>query len=346
MSNWYNVVGSNCHIAFDHTCVEGNTIRSLVGGNKVLVDGPITKKDDWYSLYNLNRPEESKRVKVVSIEVRNPSTFLQPIDGANAFTLISFHIITSISALLISKNENNWLGLSDNGVYLRFIHTWDYMTQVSGLVFSVLRFDGIEEKYKVRHNGQIYTRQGNNSYVPRTGELFTNINNSDETKLVSYAMYDAVLTDNEVLKVYNNILNDLFIENNSHKSIKPKTTYLNLLHETPVKYVKDSQHKHFGVHPYSGKDILINSKVYIAFQGNPEILTIKDIITEEDEPVVTDLFLINRKTGELVASTKSNERGEFEFKGIKADIDYIVLSPHPRYEFKSIAKDYLKREVK
>lgn len=69
---------------------------------------------------------------------------------------------------------------------------------------------------------------------------------------------------------------------------------------------------------------------------------INDFVYEEEIPVQTTLFLIERLTGRLVATTQSKSDGSFSFKGVDRTIDYIIISSDKKYQFNSIIKDYLK----
>ena len=67
---------------------------------------------------------------------------------------------------------------------------------------------------------------------------------------------------------------------------------------------------------------------------------IGDHVYEEDQPIVTKLYLLVRNTGELVETTYSNTDGYFEFHNIDKTLEYVVISPHLQHQFNSIIKDY------
>ena len=52
------------------------------------------------------------------------------------------------------------------------------------------------------------------------------------------------------------------------------------------------------------------------------------------------LYLLERLTGKLVAKTRSDETGYFKFKNIDKTLDYIIISPDSKNQFKTILKDY------
>ena len=67
---------------------------------------------------------------------------------------------------------------------------------------------------------------------------------------------------------------------------------------------------------------------------------LSDIITKEDLPVATRVFLYERFSGRLVRFTESNIRGEFTFFNLNKNLEYVVTSHDMSYEFKSIIKNY------
>lgn len=85
----------------------------------------------------------------------------------------------------------------------------------------------------------------------------------------------------------------------------------------------------------------ITSTVHTANILKSRYKNIKDIVLKENEPVRTKLFLYERHSGGLLATTWSNDKGEFEFKELDANWEYIVSSPDREYQFKSIIKDYI-----
>lgn len=67
---------------------------------------------------------------------------------------------------------------------------------------------------------------------------------------------------------------------------------------------------------------------------------IVDIVLEEGQPVQTTLYLYERRTGVLLKTTYSNKRGEFLFKDLNKDFEYLVTASDPKYQFQSILKNY------
>lgn len=68
-------------------------------------------------------------------------------------------------------------------------------------------------------------------------------------------------------------------------------------------------------------------------------LRVKDIVTKEDVPTRTKLFLYERYSGDLLFDTWSNDSGEFSFPYVPAG-EYRVDSYDPEAQFRSITKDY------
>lgn len=69
-------------------------------------------------------------------------------------------------------------------------------------------------------------------------------------------------------------------------------------------------------------------------------ISIKDVVTKEDVPTVSKLFIYEKYTGVLIASTWSNEQGEFEFTGLDKTKEYIIHSYDKDLQYKSIIKDF------
>lgn len=91
-------------------------------------------------------------------------------------------------------------------------------------------------------------------------------------------------------------------------------------------------------------DIVLDEKVIVENLSISELTDIKDFVYEEGIPVVTKLFLLKRQSGHLVAQTISTSTGYFEFKNLDKNLEYIVVSTDKKYQFKSILKDYDKRD--
>lgn len=72
--------------------------------------------------------------------------------------------------------------------------------------------------------------------------------------------------------------------------------------------------------------------------------SLSDFIYEEEEPIATKVFLIDRVSGKHIATTYSDSTGFFEFKNIERDKEYLVVAPHLNYQHRAIAKDYLKED--
>lgn len=72
-----------------------------------------------------------------------------------------------------------------------------------------------------------------------------------------------------------------------------------------------------------------------------EYMDIEDHVYEEGVPISTTLFLIERLTGKLIATTNSNKEGRFCFKHIDKSKDYVVIASDKKYQFNSIIKDYI-----
>lgn len=68
--------------------------------------------------------------------------------------------------------------------------------------------------------------------------------------------------------------------------------------------------------------------------------TIEDYVYEEGETVQTKLYLYEKATGQLIKTTISDKNGYFIFHNLNEKQEYIVSAIDPKYQFKSISKDY------
>lgn len=73
---------------------------------------------------------------------------------------------------------------------------------------------------------------------------------------------------------------------------------------------------------------------------SPKRIDLKDFVYEEEVPVQTDLYLLERHSGQILKRTRSDTKGFFEFKSLDPELEYIIISPDVKYQYKSVIKDY------
>lgn len=166
-----------------------------------------------------------------------------------------------------------------------------------------------------------------------------------EADIIAYALYDANLTYEQLyltdLAIDEQFLiNKTLLSTQTSKIMTYKYSYFNTSVDTSNTKIK------FNYTDYLRKKTLesinlIQYEINIKDTFIKEYKTIKDYVYEENTPVVTVLYLIERSSGILIAKTVSRQDGYFEFKNINKDLDYIVLSPDKKYQFKSVIKDYI-----
>lgn len=93
------------------------------------------------------------------------------------------------------------------------------------------------------------------------------------------------------------------------------------------------------------KSLVIKSKIIqLDTQIFEDYVFIRDYVFKENIPVQTNLYLIERQSGQILKRTKSDTTGFFEFTDLDPNLEYIIISPDGMYQYKSVIKDYdLKR---
>lgn len=165
-----------------------------------------------------------------------------------------------------------------------------------------------------------------------------------DADIIAYGLFDKEFTQDEIDQVLTKIDEQFLIEKTDIKieytDTQDQAPFINSIIDVET----NDQLKYYpylkplGIEPNQ----IINSKVYTKDILVKNYGTIFDYVYEENIPVQTILYLINRADGKLIDSTYSNIEGYFEFKNIDISKDYIVISPDKKYQFKSVIKDYIK----
>lgn len=162
--------------------------------------------------------------------------------------------------------------------------------------------------------------------------------------LVAVGIWDTPLTEEEIFKVLSQI-DGKFVGKELHltlNSLKEKIDYLDLKLNKEEEFLEEV----YDILKYPKfKDDLISEDVFfrkavIANAPYKKLFTISDIVTKEDVPVVSKLNLYEKYSGELIANTWSNPKGQFSFKGLESGQEYIITSWDKDLEYRSIIKDY------
>ena len=111
-----------------------------------------------------------------------------------------------------------------------------------------------------------------------------------------------------------------------------------LIHKNELDFFNESKRNVLALH----RELKGRVASFDAPQGST--ITLEGLITEEDIPVSVQLYIYNKKTGELVSKTTSNKLGEYSFEQLDKTLEYFVTAYDKKYQYKSIIQDYNTQE--
>lgn len=111
-----------------------------------------------------------------------------------------------------------------------------------------------------------------------------------------------------------------------------------LIHKNELDFFNESKRNVLALH----RELKGRVASFDAPQGST--FTLEGLITEEDIPVSVQLYIYNKKTGELVSKTTSNKLGEYSFEQLDKTLEYFVTAYDKKYQYKSIIQDYNTQE--
>lgn len=165
--------------------------------------------------------------------------------------------------------------------------------------------------------------------------------------IVAYGLFDKDLSLEQLDKVIKDIDNEFLFSDETIKlnksNIKLDFSFKNYFKKTSI---YNSNH-HLTSTTKILKPLNIDYKTTSFVPEIPQIdiespkrIDLKDFVYEEEVPVQTELYLLERHSGQILKRTRSNTQGFFEFKDLDPELEYIIISPDIKYQYKSVIKDY------
>ena len=201
-----------------------------------------------------------------------------------------------------------------------------------------------------------------------------------DADIVAYGMFDKYLSDFEIQNILQNIDSEFIVERNYKKDFKADTNigkvvnnskiinfnlkgnsykkipdfiFSNLLIDYQLK-MKPSITNFLSEIEITKKEVLFSQFKQLFYENTSRVMLVdprfettfdlKGLVTEEDIPVVTKLFIYERLSGLLIGSTTSNKDGIYVFRQLDKNLEYIITSYDRKYQYKSIIQDYNAKE--
>ena len=160
--------------------------------------------------------------------------------------------------------------------------------------------------------------------------------------IIAYGLFNKNLSMKNINKILVAIDEKFLVDSGSAKVIKNNLSfkYINRLSlNNTLKNISIYTYKYRNTSP-----TVCNKVIYEKPESTDikikEYTEISDYVYEENRPTTVTLYLLERSTGKLLAKTRSDETGYFKFKNIDKTLDYIIISPDSKNQFKTILKDY------
>lgn len=372
---WWNIVtNSNPIFAIDSTSqieFEGSVLRYANNPNNYFVSQAFTKnaveKSNCYGTKAYNYTQlfdyfysyKSLRFKKISFK------FKEVLNYPENFTLILCTKVYTNSCFL-GKSKTGadhgpaWERVPESSQ--QYVYNWRYDLEITGQNYS---YNKREEVLNPHISYVVYT--GNlgtgkvKAYTPygvydlTIGKHFRSDVNIDllgftstswniDADIIAFGVFDKEFTTEEISSVLSKIETDFKID---QKVISTSKSTQLLFNNSIEELITNSEKIKMNLYNFYKPIIqksnnMLSEKIYTKNLKISKYHNISDYIYEEGQPVISKIFLIERRTGQLIATTMSNQLGYFEFKDIDKNLEYMVISPHKQYQFKSVLKDYTK----
>lgn len=372
---WWNIVAdSNPIFALDSTSkieYEGSILRYANNPNSYFISDYFIKnaieKSNCYGIKATNYTQlfdyfytyKSLRFKKILFR------FKEVLNYPENFTLILYtKVYTNSCFLSKSKTGANWGPVWERVPVnsQQYVYNWRYDLEITGQNYSYSKREEISRPHisYVVYTGSLITGKVK-AYTPyglydlTTSKHFrsdVNIDllgdNSDswniDADVIAFGVFGKEFTTEEISSVLSKIETDFKIDqkvmstsNTNQLSVSNSTKEM----VTTSEKIKMNLYNFYKPVIQKSNNLLLE-KIYTKNLKISKYHNISDYILEEGQPIVSKIFLIERLTGQLIATTISNLSGYFEFKDIDKNLEYIVVSPHKQYQFKSVLKDYTK----
>lgn len=167
--------------------------------------------------------------------------------------------------------------------------------------------------------------------------------NSLNCDIVALGMWDRALSEEEIFKVFTQIEGEFVKELNASDVILKEDSVLVGRCVGALADNIDLTKKNLKTPKIPEYPTCLDTLKMIAIvpDGIKKYFNIEDIVTKEDVPVLSKMYLYEKYTGHLLATTWSHPTtGKFFFKNLESGFEYIITSWDKDLEYRSIIKDY------
>lgn len=379
MKWWEIIPNAPCIFAIDsESVVDKDKITFTNNPNRFLtyINGKskaITSKTTGYKNKNLEYEQPLKTYTYKSLNIWDtPLLFDTPIQLPDEFTFILKVKVKQTSVFL-----SNGINGSNYGLVLDYFESnvYSYRWRVANWTplegrdhrelkpfnkfsISTVIFKGVKSTQDIQmitdygvfkpSNNNLYIGDGflaANSYST-LGFAHLDIDHKGNSDIVAYGLFAKNMSNEEVNIVLNTIDNQFLIKE-SLVSLQPSRQL-----ETSsqvFKNLKFQKNTYLVVPLQAGEaELPLPSRTVLRIFNEAKYIrnlykkyeTIEDYVYEEGEAVQTKLYLYEKATGQLIKTTISDKNGYFIFHNLNEKQEYIVSAIDPKYQFKSISKDY------
>lgn len=376
--SWWSIYPNSCVFAIDHSSTKVSDAILLSSDKKHILIAEKNKTKSFEKKTTVGFVETnfrqdlnySYKFKVLSI-LKNNFIFQSAFNIPQEFTFILKCKLNSSSVFL-----NKSLTLSNHGLAFEILgsnssiykYNWRINdTTTGGNYPETTRAEGIKAIETVILKGNITERTGNiiTNYGTYPIQLasFTSFFNqvmsvlgyttsafdawAPDADIIAYGLFNKNFSDEELQNILTKIDEQFLIRTfttktknmvvsptNFYKSITKSIKKLSVSSFVSLYSTKDF--RSFGSNLLS-EDFLVDSLII------DDTTNIKDYVYEEGQPVKVLLYLYERHSGQLISKLWSNLDGYFEFKDLDKKLEYVVTAHDPKYQFRSIIKNYNKR---
>lgn len=301
-----------------------------------------------------------------------PLLFDTPVQLPNEFTFILKVKVNQSSIFLSNNGLNHGFCFSMSGSDIKYDYNWraayfetgldknfNVRKQFSKGDIKTLIFKGsLSSKttifntdygiYSVPANSEIYNSGGflGTTSFNTLGFYHTDTAYRINSDIVAYGLFAKNMSDEEVNTLLNTI-DTQFLEKESLVNLRPSRQL-----ETSSQVFKNLKFKkndYLIIPLQAGEaELPLPSRTVLRIFNEAKYIrnlykkyeTIEDYVYEEGETVQTKLYLYEKATGQLIKTTISDKNGYFIFHNLNEKQEYIVSAIDPKYQFKSISKDY------
>lgn len=371
---WNTITDSNCIFALDSTSqieFNGVVLRYANNPNKYFISGLFLensvekstcygyKTENYNKLFNYFYSYKAIKFK------KGLFKFKEVLNYPENFTLILYTKVYTNSCFLGKSSTGADHGPAWERVPVnsqQYVYNWRYDLEITGQNYSYSKREEISNPHisYVVYTGSLITGKVKahtpyGLYDLTTSKHFRSDVNIDllgynspswniDADVIAFGVFDKEFTTEEISSVLSKIETDfkidqkvMYTSNTNQLSVSNSTTEV----MTTSEKIKMNLYNFYKPLIQKSNNMLLE-KIYTKNLKISKYHNISDYILEEGQPIVSKIFLIERLTGQLIATTVSNLSGYFEFKDIDKNLEYIVVSPHKQYQFKSVLKDYTK----